>query len=299
MLILNSCFVDCDSDADCAEGLVCFIRDGKDDSIPGCQGADIYENADFCVDSKYIQDSATVEPSSAATAPILSASALDSSSPSLSKTIEPSEADSTASPTEEISSVFDMTIEPETMEPSEADITASPTEEISTVFDMTIETSETDSTVAPSEETSTVFDATLEPTYEDSEEASKGDSTEVPSSEISNTTVDSVTTAPAFNTSSDALAQSNATVPSVNATHSTTEPSVPNPSANSTASNSSIFDTLIESAVGDEPGSTLGTSTPTAATSYVQMLGNDGIFEIFPLPECGGDCDKDEVSHSE
>ena len=41
------CEGDCDSDAECAAGLVCFKRDG-DEKIPGCDG-DAKFGKDFCV----------------------------------------------------------------------------------------------------------------------------------------------------------------------------------------------------------------------------------------------------------
>jgi len=50
------CQGDCDSDNDCALGLVCFVRDSNtpsdDDPVPGCdnENLDAYPAKDFCVD---------------------------------------------------------------------------------------------------------------------------------------------------------------------------------------------------------------------------------------------------------
>ena len=45
---LGVCEGDCDDDADCQVGLVCFQRDGNSDPIPGCSGSDNSRN-DYCV----------------------------------------------------------------------------------------------------------------------------------------------------------------------------------------------------------------------------------------------------------
>lgn len=44
---LGECEADCDSDADCADGLVCFERNGKE-WVPGCSGWDPSGN-DYCI----------------------------------------------------------------------------------------------------------------------------------------------------------------------------------------------------------------------------------------------------------
>ena len=46
---LGICTGDCDTDADCKAGLVCYRRDGGDLFVPGCIG-DGYLQYDYCVD---------------------------------------------------------------------------------------------------------------------------------------------------------------------------------------------------------------------------------------------------------
>ncbi|GKY93226.1 hypothetical protein MPSEU_000290300 [Mayamaea pseudoterrestris] len=47
---LGECQGDCDSDRDCASGLVCFQRSGTQ-SVPGCSGSSSNSGTDFCVRS--------------------------------------------------------------------------------------------------------------------------------------------------------------------------------------------------------------------------------------------------------
>ncbi|GKY90745.1 hypothetical protein MPSEU_000047400 [Mayamaea pseudoterrestris] len=46
---LGKCQGDCDSDSECATGLVCFQRSGTE-AVPGCSAASKYSGLDFCVD---------------------------------------------------------------------------------------------------------------------------------------------------------------------------------------------------------------------------------------------------------
>lgn len=49
---LGECEGDCDRDSDCARGLVCFQRTGRQ-AVPGCTGdRNSYQNRDFCVKSQ-------------------------------------------------------------------------------------------------------------------------------------------------------------------------------------------------------------------------------------------------------
>lgn len=57
---LGKCVGDCDQDADCAEGLVCFQR-GPNDPIPFCYGGENdYTRTDYCTHPMYDNDRFTV-----------------------------------------------------------------------------------------------------------------------------------------------------------------------------------------------------------------------------------------------
>eukprot|EP00934_Nitzschia_sp_Nitz4_P005076 Nitzschia sp. Nitz4//NODE_293_length_29386_cov_71.949235//2837//4960//NITZ4_additional_000031-RA//-1//CDS//3329531815//5066//frame0 len=65
---LGFCEGDCDTDTDCADGLVCFQR-GRYEAVPGCDGGEeMYSRSDFCIIDPNLSSAPSTQPSSSPTA---------------------------------------------------------------------------------------------------------------------------------------------------------------------------------------------------------------------------------------
>ncbi|CAB9505702.1 expressed unknown protein [Seminavis robusta] len=324
VLPLSECHGDCNSHDDCAPGLLCYQRNSNEMPVPGCEGR-APTSADFCIRAQYVEahyvweipgyddhdalaegeaetedaawDAAiasTPEPSLSSTTQVSNDTLFDvitnsTEAPTTSWTSDSVVLEAIAAETNLPSSPVATTSAPSTSGPSIEEGTLVPT--FASTRNETTMAPSMSSTASPTESLATTPapSPTANTTATSTNETYLGTTNLTNSATDINGTTDTNTSA-LESTETSTPTTSNNTIVDVNNTtwvlgYFSAETSNNTTGVNATGTNSS----LLVNASAATP-----TNMPSASLPYLQMVGNDGLFDngTYPLPECYGDCDK-------
>lgn len=298
--LLVECQGDCNSHNDCAEGLFCYHRNGNEMPVPGCTGS-VPAFADFCVDKKFRLDAendAEVETDAEAEMEKEDEAWEEEVAlvrpPVTSPTPVPSQAPSESAYNDTIlAAVGILTDELFTSAPTGVGSTASSQQLTLESSSSTSELSEA-KTISPS--TETTMDSTL---FSSTKTTNEVDTLDTPT--VSPTTEDSSTIVPNEGASKTVLPNDEAleTIsPSAPVTEEASDTTSPSFDLSSSVVENAKLNPTDEPSTTENPppevSTTISPSNSSEEMPYIRMVGNDGIFDSYPLAECEGDCDVTE-----